>query len=181
MTDLEISAHEHGVVRVFSVNGDIADKSKWLAEDESAKARVEAALGVGPLGHDYVDVVDTDVLRPLGLSTYLTEGMGLPADVVEADRARLDALSGLVVIVTSGAFGGRDLLLQSGAELSLIGTYHEPSAALSFERITSDSAKGTMTGTPEDTARTAPNRGGMPLIVILAIVIAVALVLLLVF
>ena len=121
-------------------------------------------------------------MRPIGLSVYLTEGMGLPDDQIAADRAKLDALRGPVLIVRSPAFAGVEGRISPSGELTLIGTYREPHALPDFEPLVSEAAHGPASGTEAPSSGGgAAGRGRGSSTVLLAIAAIVILLLLLVF
>ncbi|MDU8943501.1 hypothetical protein [Ovoidimarina sediminis] len=141
--DLTVARDEHGVVRVFALNLDEGAATPWTEGDGAAMAE---ALGLGGLDPKYVEVVRPQEMKPMTLSDYLVEGIGLPREEVSGARSRLDALSGHVLIVLSGAFGGREATLAPTPVLTHIGTFREPAPVPSFDRLSLESAKGALDG-----------------------------------
>lgn len=136
----EVGKGERGIVRLFALD---------LPEGEAAGfagAALEEALGAGGLDAQYVEVFPVADLKGLGLSGYMTEGLGIPAEQIEGDRARLDGLKGHVLVLLSGAFGGRAATLTPRAPLRWIGTYTEEHAPVTFAPLPSDAAAGEVTG-----------------------------------
>ena len=162
---------EHGVVRVFALNLDDAAAKPWRDGDAAV---VADALGL-PEAPDmrYVEVFRPRDMQPMSLTDYLVEGIGLPRDAVTADRARLDALSGHVLLLLSGALGGRSGRIVETPELTHIGTYREPPNMPSFEKLPSDGAKGAL-GQSGGADRAAPRWQGWGAAIL--IVAALALV-----
>lgn len=121
MTDpLTVPASEHGVVRVFSLEIEAGGARAF-----DAPGAVAAALGVDSVDTDYVEVFPVTDLAGVGLAAYLTDGCGVPEEVIDPDRARLDALTGHLMVVLSKAFGGRAMRIAPAAQLKLVGVYSE--------------------------------------------------------
>lgn len=74
-----------------------------------------------------------------------------PADVA-ADRARLAAVTGWVVMVTSQAFGGDAADLHPDRQASLIGLWREDRPDIAYKPLPSDGAKGVLSGPAPTTA-----------------------------
>ncbi len=127
----EISATERGIVRVFKVD---------LSEDQIESFDPAPSLGVASLEPQYTELFPVSDLKGVGLSGYMSEGLGI-ADA-ELDKARLDALKGHVLIVLSAAFGGEALTLTPKAPLRWIGTYTEERAPVQFEPLPDAAAQG---------------------------------------
>ncbi|MEO0918009.1 MAG: hypothetical protein AAFY31_13655 [Pseudomonadota bacterium] len=122
MTDpFQVLSSERGVVRVFTTDLD--------AEGNSAVTRENVHR---LLGHDLdldpsrIEVFPSTVLEAMGLSAYLEEGYGIPAEDLRGTSAALDALKGLVIIVASGAFKGRKASLEPNPGIRFIGVFSEP-------------------------------------------------------
>ena len=108
---IEITSNERGVVRLFAVDLEERDIEGFAGQVFGAgngthEWPLRDALGATYLDHEYVEVVRMKDVASIGLSGYLTEGIGLPAEVLVDDKERLDALTGHVLIVLSRAFDG---------------------------------------------------------------------------
>ena len=163
---------EHGVVRVFALNLDDAAAKPWRAGEAPVIAK---ALGVEAIDPDHVDVLRLKDMHPMTLSGYLTEGIGLPADLVAPDRARLDALSGHAVVILSRAFGGKEAALNPTEVVTHIATYTEPPTLPSFDDLTTASAAGTLA--PQEGAESPPFRATTAWAVLVALGMIAVLVL----
>ena len=142
MTSLAIPAHDHLGVRVFSAA---------LAPDEMQRdkaALVLALLGDPDLDPAYVEVFDVADLSDIGLSGYLTEGLGVPEAALEADHARLDAVKGPVLVLPSKALHGRAVTLTPDPRLALIGTYREDRPPVHFEPLPTAATQGVLSPPP---------------------------------
>lgn len=135
MTTITIPAHDRDGVRVFTATLTPDD----LRRD---KARLAAELlGDPDLDPAYLEIFDLADLSGVGLSGYLTEGLGVP-DTAIPDRARLDALKGPVLILLSKALHGREVTLTLDPRLSLVGTYAEDRPPVHFEPLPTAAAQG---------------------------------------
>lgn len=135
---LTIPAHDRDGVRVFT--------AKLTADDlHRDKARLAAdLLGDPDLDPAYVEIFDLADLSGVGLSGYLTEGLGVPEAAI-SDPARLDALTGPVLILLSKALHGREVTLTPDPRLTLIGTYAEELPPVHFEPLPAAAAQGMLT------------------------------------
>ncbi|NBD28739.1 MAG: hypothetical protein GVY31_01705 [Alphaproteobacteria bacterium] len=86
---------------------------------------LEQAVGAGPLESSHVELFMADTLSEYGLAKYLTEANGMDAASVAPDAERLDALSGPVLLVFSGALGAGIDRLDPEPPLRLVGRYAE--------------------------------------------------------
>lgn len=127
---------EHGRIRVFAL-----DLPPEQAEFLREPGAVDQMLGLAGLDPAQIDVIRLRDLEELGLAGYLTEGCGLPEELIEADRAMLKALEGYVLVVRSPAFKGKPAVLAPEPGVRLIATYVEPGTDWTAEPIRSDSAK----------------------------------------
>ncbi|MGB7317791.1 MAG: hypothetical protein WBC85_07475 [Planktotalea sp.] len=133
---MQITATEHGVVRLFAIE---------TAREFDHAALVEA-LGVETLNPEQVDIIALEDLDELGLEGYLALGMGIPADEIEAMRPQLAALKGDVVLIRSAAFGGKATTLTPQAPLRWIASFGEVPLDLAATPIKTKSAQGIITG-----------------------------------
>lgn len=168
MTRLAIPAHDRTGVRVFSAR---------LTPDELQrdKARLSAELlGDSDLDPAFVEIFDVADLSGVGLAGYLTDGLGVPEAALIADRARLDALTGPVLILLSKALHGRAGTLTPDPRLTLVGTYVELRPPVHFEPLPSAAAQGTLT--PDLPTDRTPQRPGAAFLLLGAALVLVALV-----
>ena len=169
MTTLAIPAHDRHGVRVFVA----ALSPEDLLRDKAALAA--SLLGDGDLDPAFVEIFDVADLAGLGLPSYLAEGIGLPDAMLEADRARLEAVTGPVLVLLSKALHGRDVTLRLDPRLTLIGTYAEDRPPVHFEPLPSTAATGILAPTaPPGPAPQRPMGAFVLLGVALALVALVA-------
>ena len=152
-----IAPQEHGIVRVFAVNLPDAEVAALLRSAPPPEAapgdlpQTPAAaelLGLSGLDTRHTELFAIRDLTGLGLGGYLTEGLGLKEAQVAADRARLAALDGHVLIVLSRAFQGQGAVLPPSPKLTLIGSYREDAAPVIYEPLPSQAARGVTGGAP---------------------------------
>ena len=98
-TRIEINASETGTVRVFAAD---------LNKDQIDGFDVAAALGADTLDPEQIEFFDVADLQGLGLTGFLEEGHGIPADQLHDMKPQLEALKGVVLIVPSRALGGEE-------------------------------------------------------------------------
>ncbi|EEX08689.1 conserved hypothetical protein [Ruegeria lacuscaerulensis ITI-1157] len=145
MSDLDISAGERGVIRLFSLDMR-PEEAKFLREPGAA----DQVLGVSGLDPEQIDVFPVSDLEDLGLYGYLNEGCGVSED--QLDRAKLESVDGWVLVLRSAALGGRAATLNPDPRLRLIGFYTEEATNWSGGTIETDSAR------PYSAPRVAPRQ-----------------------
>ena len=169
MTRITIPAHDRHGVRLFTAK---------LAPDDLQrdKARLAAELlGDKDLDPAFVEIFDLADLSGVGLSGYLTEGLGVPETAV-TDRARLDSLTGPVLILLSKALHGREVTLTLDPRLTLVGTYAEERPPVHFDPLPSTAAEGRLAPElPPDRTPQRPTSAFLLLGVALVLVAAVAI------
>lgn len=163
----DISASERGLVRLFALDMDSEEVEKLREPD------LAAMLGVERLDVDQVDLFSTNDLTGLGLTGYMTEGLGIPEDELAPDRARLDALKGHLMVVRSAAFQGEAVTLAPRAPLRWVGTYAEEHSPVKFEELPSAAAKGQVAPSAKPRPSDAAMSGRVAMVALLVIAIVV--------
>ena len=168
MTSVSIPAHDQHGLRVFT--------ARLTPEDlRRDKAALVADLLRDPdLDPAFVEIFDLADLSGVGLAGYLTEGLGVPDAAVAADRTRLDALPGPVLILLSKALHGRAVTLTPDPRLTLQGSYVEDRPPVHFEPLPSAAARGVLT--PDLPPDRRPQRPASALLLLAAALGLVALV-----
>ncbi len=138
---IPIPANERHTLRVFTLETTAAEVDRLR---DGRGNPIAALLGVSSLDPDYAEVFDVKDLGDLGLAAYLIDGNGVAEAQIAADRARLDAIRGFVLIVHTAAFGGQAATLHPDARLTLIGTYAEDIPPVRFEPLPDAAAKGVL-------------------------------------
>ncbi|CUH67594.1 hypothetical protein TL5118_02259 [Thalassovita autumnalis] len=158
---LSVRPDELRGVRMFSVAADRAELDRLqaiLAEAEPGLAEGYLAdiLGAPAIDATRVEVFDLEDLSNFGLVNYLVKANGLPAEAVEPDRARLEALSGVVLLLYPGAFRDQVLTLQPAEVLTPVGAWDEDIPDLEFTPLRSEAAKGQLADAPPAEPAKAP-------------------------
>lgn len=151
MTRMEVTSTERGLIRLFALDLPPEEIAAFAAPGPQGRWPLRDSLGASDLDQDHVECFDIADLEELGLGGYMTEGLGIAADEIARDGARLANLSGPVVIVFSAAFAGIAQTLTPRAPLRWIGTYREDSAPVRFQPLPDASARGNLAP-----ARSAP-------------------------
>lgn len=139
MTAIDISRAEHGTIRVFAISGPFEDMSRALKQ-QSKTALAADLLGYALSEGDFELFALSD-LTGVGLHGYLSEGYEVDKDALRADRARLEALDGYVLLVFSRISMQGDVTLTPSSDLTLIGTYAEPKAKHTAAPIPTEASK----------------------------------------
>ena len=152
---LDISAHERGVIRVFTLSMTEAEATA-LRDDPAA---IDAALGAD-VNADFVEVFPISDLEDIGLLGYLSSGNAVPTEQLAPDRRKLEQLSGWVLLVFSQAFSDQAATLTPVPTLTLIGTYGEARPDWrATETLTSEAAKPFTA--PSETVKKGPSDAAM--------------------
>lgn len=113
------------------------------------------ALGVEGLDPDKLEVFPVTRIGDYGLARYLTEANGFPDDAVNADAAKLSAITGNVVLVYSEALGEDAVRLRPRAPLAFIARYDTRPDLRMSAPIHTESATGQLS---HDTPSSPPFR-----------------------
>lgn len=120
----EVPSSERGVVRLFTTDLDAEGNAAITAEN------VHRLLGENlDLDPSRIEVFPSTVIEEMGLSAYLSEGYGIPEEHLGGTAAKLDRMKGLVILVASAAFKGRQATLAPTDGIRFVGAYREPGMA----------------------------------------------------
>lgn len=170
-TVIHIPTGEHGMIRVFDL--DMHPEQARFLREPGALAQV---LGIDEINLDQIEVFPVTDLEDLGVVGYLNEGCGVPADKLAADRERLMALTGHVLLIRSRAFGGAETRLTPANQISFIGAYGEDHDQRVGPPIQSDSAKLYSAPSPSPRAgRSKSRRIGASLFTVVILLLLVLL------
>ena len=149
----QVAATERGVVRVFTTDLDAEGNAAITAEN------VQRLLGERlDLDSSRVEVFPSTVMAEMGLSNYLIEGYGVPAEDLEGTSAKLDSLKGLVILVASSAFKGQSVTLSPTDGIRFVGAFQEPGMAPPTSMAAPESAEGALQ--PTGSSRPLETRPG---------------------
>ena len=157
---LDIAANDRETIRLFALDLSPPDAEAFVKKPggNSGDWPLQAALGADHLDPAHVESFPVRDLTGVGLPAYLTEGLGIGAEDVAPDRARLEAETGHVVILYSQAFGGRPQTLAPRPPLRLLGTYRQAQPEQRLVALPTGPVEPFTAPTP-DTAPAPPSRG----------------------
>lgn len=119
--DLIVAAGERNRVRLFTLDLP-REQIRFVRDEDGALADL---LGVPDLDRSQADIIRIADLGDLGLTGYLTEGMGIEPGELDRDRSMLDGLNGHILALRSRAF--RDAVrIAPAAGVRLLRVYGEP-------------------------------------------------------
>ncbi|MAY86738.1 MAG: hypothetical protein CML02_08505 [Pseudooceanicola sp.] len=170
---LTVPAGERGVLRLFALDMP-REQVRFLRDEPAALAD---KLGLSDIALSHVDFIRPEDLGELGLSGYLIDGCGVPADQIAPDRSYLAEREGPVIVVLSRAFGGAAVTLKPGSGVVPFASYTRPGTDWSGDAPTSEAAlpgSGPAPQSPRD-ARSRARRIGGGLFAICMILIALGL------
>lgn len=170
---LDVTAGERGVVRIFTTDlepeGDAA----------ITPANVHKLLGRNiELDAKKVEVFPAKMIDALGLPMYLHEGYGIPTEDMAGKAAVLEALNGLVILIPSSAFRGRDLRLSPNPALRFIAAFREEPLAPPVRMAHHETSEGAVAPSgPSRAYREAERHFKWWIVALLALALSGALVL----
>lgn len=136
----QVRANEHGKLRVFTLSEDLAAQ----IDQSGGMDPLFAALGVDRLNAADIQVIALADLDEIGLTGLLKAGYGIARSAYADQSEMLNALTGHVALLRSGAFMGQEVRLPSDGPARLIACFDEPGApAAPMTPLRSDGAKGT--------------------------------------
>ena len=136
---ITIPRGERGAIRVFAINRNPVEMEVALSRQPKPDLARELldAPHLNTLGTEIFPIKD---LEGVGLAGYLSEGYAVPDEQLSADRSKLDALDGYVLLLFSNSFGGQGGTLDPGPDVTLIGTYGETQPDNSASALAAESA-----------------------------------------
>ncbi|CUH38386.1 hypothetical protein JSE7799_01405 [Jannaschia seosinensis] len=145
--------------------------------EEPGETPLSEAFGA-EIDATYAEVFAVRDVHPIGLRTYLAQAHDIPDVALAPDAAKLDALSGDVVVLAPRAVEGVDKL-ELTPELTHIGSYAPAEADMSQRAVPrSTDVPPTPRDSPEEPARRGLGTGTIVWIVVAALVLAALLVVL---
>lgn len=119
---LTVTSGERGMLRVFALDAELAA----LPTPEAVTDALFAALGVTMLEAADIQIVTLADLSGLRLTDFLREAYDVPDAQINAHRGLLDAVTGKVALLRSGAFAGQAVTLPSEGPARLLACLDEP-------------------------------------------------------
>ena len=174
MTDFDpahVKTTEFGKVRLFSTELDPEDASNITAQN------VHRLLGEDlDLDSNKIEVTASKALESIGLRQYLHSGYGIAEEDLQGKAAALDALTGLIILIPTSAFKGKEQSLDPNPALRFIGVFDEEAAAPPAPTLKTASAEGVLSPAGSR-ARPVRSAGRSWIGALGALIIAAALVL----
>jgi len=119
---LSVSANERGVLRLFALD----DQLSMEIAHSGVLDHLYLALGTDRLHDPDVQIVQLRTIADMGLPAFLQDAYDIdPADLAPLTNT-LNALSGTIALLRSGAFNSRALQLAPSDQAALIATFNEP-------------------------------------------------------
>lgn len=172
---IEINGSDRGTLLVFQLDLPGEAVERFTVQAGTGEWPLKYALGATSLRNGFVDVVNIRDLEQMRLSRYLTEAHNASGAEFKADQARLDALTGHLVVLPAQAFDNTSQTLRIAPQLRLIGSYSEATGKASGPKLGSASAKGLLGQGPSPQSA----NGGSPYFKLALAGVAVLIVLIL--
>ncbi len=172
MSALPISHLETGLVRVFAL---FLPDDEAKAVKQSIETELARLLGVTALDTHQAELFPIADLDEMSLTEFLEDGHGVAPDALKGDKAKLNALEGWVLLLRSAAFEGLDVTLHPSAQITLIGTYAEPTTDWS-EDMPLTAASATEQNPPKKQPSEAAMAGRIATIALLFLFLFTALI-----
>ena len=150
MSPLQVRPDEGKGLRLFQLHCDADDLKRLQAILQQADAglasgRLADLLGGHPIDATRLEIFEVEDLDGFGLFNYLVKANGLPEAALDPDRAAIEALTGPVLVLYSGAYHDQHVTMSPAQDARLIGAWDEDLPPLEFTPLRAQSAKGTLT------------------------------------
>lgn len=171
---MSLQSGDRDSVHLFTVDLPEDDLWAFVAPGDEGTSPLARALGVETLDDTHVEGAVVEDLAGIGLTGFLTEAIGVDEAAIAPDRARVDALSGSIVVIRGAAFDG-DQVLTPKAPLAHVASWRMTPAPSSFEPLTSEAATGSVPPAPQPAPPPAPRQNRLTLWLIIGIVALIVL------
>jgi len=166
---LHVAANETGRVRVFTAEAAPEGASRITRDN------INRLLHATRLDASKIDLFPSQIIAEIGLTGYLSEAYDVPGNALEGTAAALDALTGLIVVIPSSAFGGIEQTLDPDPVLRPVAIFSEVGATRPGLTADHSSAHGSVTSRPAPPPPPFPRRRGSALTFLSALVVLAAL------
>lgn len=142
---MTLTSGDRDTVHLFTV--DLDEDALWsfvVPDPQTGAYPLKTALGVDELDETQVEGAVAEDLEGIGLTGFLIEGIGIDETQIAPDRARIDAITGSVVIIRGAAFEGAHVPLTPKPPLTHFGSWSMTPAATTMEPLRSEAATGTL-------------------------------------
>lgn len=146
MSQIEINGSDTSTLHLLHV--DLPDRAieRFVTMAGTGEWPLKYSLGATKLRPAFIETVDLRDLGPMSLSQYLSEAHDVPARALGADKPRIDALDGHVIILPPQAFENTSQTLHIATPLRHIGSYAASGAKGRGPALRSPSSKGSGAG-----------------------------------
>ena len=146
MSTIEINGSETEQIHLFHINLPPEAIERFTVQAGTGEWPLKYALGATKLRTDFVDVVAISDLGQMTLSNYMTTAHNATGTAFDEARARIDALTGHVLLLPTQAFAHTSQTLTIGAPLKYVGSFAETRARKPGPRVRSASARSPASG-----------------------------------
>ncbi|WP_136636970.1 hypothetical protein [Pseudooceanicola onchidii] len=174
---MTLTSGDRETVHLFTANLDEDALWSFVTPDPDTGAYpLREALGVDSLDDTQVEGAVAEDLDGIGLAGFLTEGIGVDEGQIAADRARIDAIRGAVVIIKGAAFDGAHVPLSPKPPLAHFGSWSMTPVATTMEPLRSEAASGITTPAPQPAPVNAPKTSRLTLWLLLGMAALILIV-----
>ena len=146
MSQIEINGSDTSTLHLLHV--DLPDRAieRFVTMAGTGEWPLKYSLGATKLRPAFVETVDLSDLGGMSLSQYLGSAYDVPGKALGADKPRIDALQGHVIILPPQAFENTSQTLHIATPLHHIGSYSTSGAKNRGPALRSRGAEGSGTG-----------------------------------
>jgi hypothetical protein len=148
MTQIQINGADASTVHLLHLDLPPQAVERFTTMAGTGEWPLKYGLGASKLRPAFVETVDLRDLGDMSLSQYLAQAYDVSPKALGADKARIDALRGHVVILPPQAFDATSQTLNVAMPLQFVGSYASVKAASKGARLRSKGAEGSGGGLP---------------------------------
>ncbi|MBP0482647.1 aspartate carbamoyltransferase catalytic subunit [Sagittula salina] len=170
MTQVQINGSDTSTVHLLHLDLPPRAIERFTAMAGTGEWPLKYGLGAAKLSPAFVETIDLRDLGAMTLSQYLAEAYDLPPKALAADKARVDALQGHVVVLPPQAFENTSQQLNVNTPLSYIGGWSAATGKSRSANLRARSAAGQGAGGPPS----AMGNLSKPILIAIIALVAVA-------
>lgn len=179
MTQIAINGSDSRTLHVLALDLPPEAVERFTTMAGTGEWPLKYALGAEKLREGFVDTVSIRDLGVMRLSQYITQAHDVSARDLGADKDRLDALKGHVIVLPAQAFDATSQTLSVAPPLTLVGSYGAAAAKARGPALQSAAAKGQPAGQPGGQRMGGLSRGVTLLLLGIGVLILLTLALIL--
>ncbi len=123
---IEIPANEHGRLRLFALNDQLSHEIAHSGVLDHLYLALGTNPSTGPLHDPDVQIVHLRTIEDMGLPAFLQDAYDIDPAELTPQTNILNAQSGTIALIRSGAFNARALQLTPSDQAALVATFTEP-------------------------------------------------------